>query len=108
MLGMVTYNTETRTKEVGIRKVMGAAVHQIVWSLSSDFVRLLLIASAIAIPLGYVAGMAILLNFSFHVSIGLETFGPCLGLLFLIGGLTIGLQTYRSAVANPVKALRSE
>lgn len=108
LLGMVTYNTETRTKEVGIRKVMGAAVHQIVWSLSSDFVRLLLIASAIAIPLGYVAGMAILLNFSFHVSIGLETFGPCLGLLFLIGGLTIGLQTYRSAVANPVKALRSE
>lgn len=108
LLGMVTYNTETRTKEVGIRKVMGAAVHQIVWSLSSDFVRLLLIAAAIAIPLGYVAGMAILLNFAFHVSIGIETFGPCIGLLFLIGGLTIGLQTYRSAVANPVKALRSE
>lgn len=108
LLGMVTYNTETRTKEVGIRKVMGAAVHQIIWSLSWDFVRLLLIASAIAIPLGYLAGMAILLNFSYHVSIGIETFGPCLALLFFIGGLTIGLQTYRSAIANPVKALRSE
>ncbi len=108
LLGMVTYNTETRTKEVGIRKVMGATVPQLVWNLSRDFVRLLLLASAIAIPLGYLAGMTILLNFSYHVSIGLETFGPCVGLLLFIGGLTIGVQTYRSAMANPVKALHSE
>ncbi|MGA0560368.1 ABC transporter permease [Larkinella sp. VNQ87] len=108
LLGMVTYTTETRVKEVGIRKVMGAQVGQIIWLLSWDFAKLLLIAAAIALPLGYLAGMAFLINFAYHVSVGFETLGGCFGLLLGLGGLTIGLRTYRAALANPADSLRSE
>lgn len=108
LLGMVTYTTETRVKEVGIRKVMGAQVGQIIWLLSWDFVKLLLIAGALALPLGYMAGTAFLFNFAYHVSIGAETLGSCLGLLLGLGGLTIGIRTYRAALANPADSLRSE
>ncbi|MRS64277.1 ABC transporter permease [Larkinella terrae] len=108
LLGMVTYTTETRIKEVGIRKVMGAQVRQIIWLLSWDFVKLLLIAGGIALPLGYLAGMAFLINFAYHVSIGFETLGGCIGLLLGLGGLTIGFRTYRAALSNPADSLRSE
>ncbi|GAA4410532.1 ABC transporter permease [Nibrella viscosa] len=108
LLGMVTYTTETRTKEVGIRKVMGANVAQIIALLSWDFVKLLLIASAIALPLGALAGMAFLINFAYHVSIGIETLGLCFLVMLLLGGLTIGWRTYRAASANPVQSLRTE
>lgn len=108
LFGMVTYTTRTRTKEVGIRKVMGAHVYQIMWTLSRGFVQLLLIAGAIALPLGYLGGYAILSNFAYHVSIGLETLVTCFGLLLLLGSLTICLQTYRAALMNPVESLRTE
>ncbi|WP_439559550.1 ABC transporter permease [Dyadobacter sp.] len=108
LLGMVTYNTQTRIKEVGIRKVMGAEVAQIIWLLSRDFVKLLLIAAIIALPLGYMAGFAFLFNFAYHVSIGFETFGLCVGVLLLLGGLIISTRTYRVATGNPVQALQNE
>ncbi|QDK77926.1 FtsX-like permease family protein [Spirosoma sp. KCTC 42546] len=108
LLGMVTYTTQTRVKEVGVRKVLGAQVSQVVWLLSRDFVRLLLIAAAIAMPLGYLAGYAFLSNFAYHVSIGFETFALCFGSLLLLGSLTIGIRTYRAALENPVESLRSE
>jgi len=108
LLGIVTYNTQTRTKEVGIRKVMGADVRQVIWLLSRNFVRMLLLAGAIAIPLGYLAGYAFLANFAYHVSIGIETLGLCFGVSLLLGALTISIQTYRAAIANPVNSLRTE
>jgi putative ABC transport system permease protein len=108
LLGMVTYNTQTRIKEVGIRKVMGAKVQQIIWLLSRDFVRLLTIAAAIALPLGYMAGYAFLISFAYHVSIGAETLGLCFGLLLLLGGSIIVIKTYKAATANPVDALGNE
>ncbi|MVM33065.1 FtsX-like permease family protein [Spirosoma sp. HMF4905] len=108
LLGMVTYNTQTRVKEVGVRKILGAQVSQIVWLLSRDFVRLLLIAAAIAMPLGYLAGYAFLSNFAYHVSLGLETFALCFGSLLVLGGLTIGIRTYRAALDNPTESLRAE
>ncbi|WP_019987664.1 ABC transporter permease [Rudanella lutea] len=108
LLGMVTYSTQTRTKEVGIRKVMGAEVGQIVWLLSRGFVWLLLLAAAIALPLGFLAGHAILFHFAYHVSIGLETLGACFGVLLLLGSLTISFQTYRAALADPVKSIQTD
>lgn len=108
LLGIVTYDTQTRTKEVGIRKVMGAEVGQVIWLLSRRFVRLLLLAGAIALPLGYLAGYVFLFNFAYHVSIGIETLGLCFGVLLLLGGLTIVIQTYRAAIANPVNSIRTE
>ncbi|GAB3175472.1 ABC transporter permease [Telluribacter humicola] len=108
LLGMVTYTTQTRTKEVGVRKVMGAEVIQLVWLLSRDFVKLLGIAALIALPLGYLAGYAFLINFAYHVSIGFETLGLCVGVLLVLGSATIGFKTYRAALSNPTESLRSE
>jgi len=108
LLGMVTYNTSLRIKEVGIRKVMGAQVRQLVWLLSWDFIRLLLISGAIAFPVGTLLGYAFLMSFAYHVSIGIETLGSCLGILLLLGGVTIGWRTYRAAQTNPASSLRAE
>ena len=108
LLGMVTYTTELRTKEVGVRKVMGARVSQVIWLLSWDFLKLLLIAGAIALPLGYLAGSFFLMTFTYHVSLGLGALSLCFGTLLLLGGLTIGWRTYKTALTNPAKSLRSE
>ena len=108
LLGMVTYLIQTRNKEIGIRKVMGADVITIMTILSKGFLKLVLIAGAIGLPLGYIAGFFFLNIFSNRVSIGLDIIlFSLLGMLVLVL-LTIGTQIYRVAVANPVKALRSE
>lgn len=108
LLGMVTYTTALRTKEVGVRKVMGASVGQVVWLLSWDFLRLLLIAGAVALPLGYLAGSYFLMVFAYHVTLGIGTLGFCFGTMLLLGGLTIGWRTYRTAQTNPVTSLRTD
>jgi putative ABC transport system permease protein len=108
LLGMVTYTTALRTKEVGVRKVMGASVGSIVALLSRSFLLLLLVAGVIALPLGYAAGSLFLQSFAYHVSLGAGTLLCCLGIMLAVGGLAVGLQTYRAAAANPVKSLRSE
>jgi putative ABC transport system permease protein len=108
LLGMVTYTTALRTKEVGVRKVLGANVGQIVFLLSRSFMVLLLVAAFIALPLGFVAGNLFLQSFAFHVNLGAGTLTFCLAAMLGVGGLAIGLQTYRAAAANPAKALRTE
>ncbi|WP_373513721.1 ABC transporter permease [Persicitalea sp.] len=108
LLGMVSYTTEMRTKEVGIRKVMGATVAQIVLLLSSGFVRLLLIAGVIALPLGYLAGELFLHEFAHRITLGV--LGPlaCFVVMLLVGGLTVGWLTFRAANEDPAKSLRTE
>ena len=108
LLGMVTYSTEKRAKEVGIRKVMGATIPQLMSLLAGDFLKLILIAGAIALPVGYLLGSLFLHIFTYHASLGPGTFLLCLGSLLLIGLGSIGIQTYRTASSNPVKTLRSE
>ncbi|MBO0930849.1 ABC transporter permease [Fibrella aquatilis] len=108
LLGIVTYTTQTRTKEIGVRKVLGAEVGQLVWLLARGFAGLLLIASVIALPLGYLAGTAILSNFAYHTTVGIGTMLACVGTLLALGALSIGFQTYRAAQMDPVKSLRSE
>ncbi len=108
LLGMVTYLTQTRNKEIGIRKIMGADVLTIMTILSKGFLKLVLIAGAIGLPLGYIAGFFFLNIFSNRVSIGIDIIlFSLLGMLVLVL-LTIGAQIYRVAAANPVKALRAE
>jgi putative ABC transport system permease protein len=108
LLGMVTYSAELRTKEIGVRKIIGARVMQLLLLLSKDFVLLLLIAGLIAVPAGYIASTFFLYNFTYHINIGAGTLLAGFFTMFLIGGITIVWQTYRVATHNPVKSLRTE
>jgi putative ABC transport system permease protein len=108
LLGMVTYNIQVRRKEIGIRKVMGAGVPVIISLLSRSFLKLVIIAGCIALPIGFILGYLFLNLFANRTSIGLFIpLGSLLGLLG-IALLTMGSQVYRVAVANPVKSLRTE
>ena len=108
LLGMVIYNTETRRKEIGIRKVMGASVAAIISLLSKSFLKLVIIAGLIALPIGYVCGFLFLGIFANHVDIGFDSLiFSFLGLLVLVL-ITISSQIFRVATANPVKSLRTE
>jgi len=108
LLGMVTFSSEIRTKEVGVRKIMGAGVWQLLVLLSKDFVWLLLIAGLVALPLGYMASQFFLYNFTYHVSIGAATLLIGFVVMLVMGGSTILWQTYRIATHNPVNSLRVE
>jgi putative ABC transport system permease protein len=108
LLGMVLYTTKNRAKEVSIRKVMGAAVSQIVLVVSKEFFMLLLIAVSIGLPLGFLTGMKFLQQYAYRIPISAGLLAGCGGALLLVGGITIGWQTLRTATANPVKHLRAE
>jgi putative ABC transport system permease protein len=108
LLGMVMYTTETRRKEIGIRKVMGAGVYTIMLLLSKGYLKLVVIAGAIALPVSYMAGWLFLNIFANRISIGAGMLaGSFMGLLLLVI-LTIGIRIYRMAATNPVNSLRTE
>ncbi|MCU0394247.1 MAG: hypothetical protein MUE81_24320, partial [Thermoflexibacter sp.] len=108
LLGIVTYTTEKRVKEIGIRKVMGASVRQITQTLSWSFIKMLLIAGSIALPIGYGLGVLVLSFFTYHKGINFMLMAACFLLILLIALVTIGGMAIKAAVANPVKSLRSE
>ena len=108
LLGMVTYTTALRKKEVGIRKVMGSSVGQVVILLSRSFMGLLLTAGLIALPLGYLVGRNYLQNFAYHIPLGIGILLCSLTGMLLVGAFTVCVQTYRAATVNPLKSLRSE
>lgn len=108
LLGLVIFSAEQRTKEIGIRKVLGANVSSIFGLLSKDLVILVLIAFLIATPLSWWASNSWLQSFEFRVSVGWVTFALAGLATVLITLITIGGQVLRSALSNPVTCLRSE
>ena len=108
LIGMVTYTTEKRIKEIGIRKVMGASVAAIVKELSGNFVKLILIAAAICIPLGYVIGYFIVNLFTFNNGVNAWLMVVLFLVIFLIALSLIAIKTINAASVNPVKSLRTE
>ncbi len=108
LLGLVIFITNQRTKEIGIRKVIGASVTQIVTLLSKDFLKLVLIGFIIAIPIAWWGTHTWLENFAFKTNMSWWIFILSGGLMIMIALITLGIQTIRSAMANPVKSLRSE
>lgn len=108
LLGIVTFTVETRAKEISLRKVVGASVTDLALLLSRNYLVLLGIAVAVALPVGYLAANFMLQTFAYRISIGAGILGAGVLLLLLFGLLTVGWQTVRAALANPVQALRSE
>jgi putative ABC transport system permease protein len=97
-----------RTREIGVRKVLGAALHDLIFLLVKDFVRLLLLANLIAWPLGWWLMNSWLKDFAYHISIHWLVFLLAGSLTMLIALLTVGFQSLKAATANPVKSLRTE
>ncbi|MPR34755.1 ABC transporter permease [Salmonirosea aquatica] len=108
LLGMVTLSTEQRTKEIGIRKVLGASVASIVALLSQDFMKLVLIAIVIASPIAWYAMRTWLSDFAYKIDIEWWYFALAGGLAVGIALLTVSFQSIKAALMNPVKSLRSE
>ena len=106
LLGMATYATETRIKEISIRKVLGSSNGSLIYLLSQGFVSILLIA--IAVPAAYFINNLWLEQLAYHVSVDITTIVVGVITLIIFGVLTIGSQTLRAAFINPVDNLRSE
>jgi putative ABC transport system permease protein len=108
LFGLVSFTTEQRTKEIGIRKVLGASVASITFMLSNGFARLVLIAFVVATPLAWWAMNKWLQNFAYRAEAGWPIFALAGGMALLIALLTVSTQAIKAALANPVDALRYE
>ncbi len=108
LFGLTVLATEKRTKEIGIRKVLGASVNSIVSILSKDFLKLVLIALIISIPAAWIAGNKWLENYPYRITIGWSLFVIAGLMVVLIALVTVSFQAVKVAVANPVKSLRTE
>lgn len=108
LLGLASYSTLQRTKEIGVRKVMGATVANIISLLSKEFLQLVLIAFLIASPLVWYFMHRWLQSFAYRVTISWWIFALSGSMVILITLATISIQTLKAAVANPVKSLRAE
>jgi putative ABC transport system permease protein len=108
LFGLTTLAIEQRAKEIGIRKVLGASITGIVALLSKEFVVLVIIAFLIAIPLGYYATYKWLENFAYRIEMHWWIFLLVGILSLLIAFLTVSFQSFKAALANPVKSLRNE
>lgn len=108
LLGLTSYAAEQRSMEIGVRKVHGASVIQILMLLSKDYSRLILLSFILAIPVGYYVMDGWLSNFEFRTSLNLVVFVAATAITFLIGVITVGAKSYQAATANPVKSLRQE
>jgi putative ABC transport system permease protein len=108
LFGLVTYAAEQRTKEIGIRKVLGAGVSGIVAMLSKDFAKLVLIASLIAFPVAWWIMNRWLQDFAYRITISWWVFIVASLAAICIALITVSFQAIKAAIANPVKSLRTE
>jgi putative ABC transport system permease protein len=108
LLGLVIFTTNSRAKEIGVRKVLGASVAQIISVLSTDFMRLVFLAFIIAAPIAYWASYKWLQNFAYRTNLSWWVFVVSGLSMLLIALLTLSMQTIKAALANPVESLRSE
>jgi ABC-type antimicrobial peptide transport system permease subunit len=108
LYGLVSFMASQRTKEVGIRKVLGASAGNIVFLLSKEFSILIIIAFAIAVPVAYYVMNNWLQNYTYRIEIGIALFVFALLGSMAIAWITVGHRAIKAAIANPVKSLRTE
>jgi len=107
LFGLASFAAERRSKEIGIRKAMGASVPGVAYLLTRDLVRLVIPAFIIAAPLAYFAMRSWLNGFAYSVGMSISTFAIALIASLVIAAATVGFQATRAALENPVKALRN-
>jgi putative ABC transport system permease protein len=108
LFGLSVLSAEKRTKEIGIRKVLGASVSNIITTLSSDFLALVLVSMLVAIPAAWIAAAKWLEHYPYRISLSWWMFSSAAMLVIFIALATVSFQAIKAAVANPVKSLRTE
>lgn len=108
LLGLASYSAEQRSREIGVRKVHGASVNQILVLLSKDYSKLILIAFILAVPVGYYVMQNWLNNFEFRTNLDPFLFAIAGLITFAIGVFTVTAKSYQAATANPVNSLKEE
>ena len=108
MLGLVTYSISKRKKEIGVRKVLGAEINNIIFLISKEFLALIILANIIAIPFSYYAMSAWLADFAYKTEISWWIFPAATFASLIISAITIGFQTVKAATANPVESIKYE
>ena len=108
LYGLISFAASQRTKEIGIRKVLGAPLISIVGLFSKEFILLISIAFIIAAPVGYYAMHNWLQNYAYHINIGAGIFVIAIAASIIIAAITISYQAIKAALVNPIKSLRSE
>ncbi len=108
LFGLATFSAEQRSKEISVRKVLGAIVTDIVGLLSKDFLKLVMAAIVIASPIAWPVMNKWLQDFTYHIHIGWAVFAFTAFVALAIAFLTISFQTVRAGLTNPVKNLKTE
>jgi len=108
LLGLAAFTTDKRSKEIGIRKVLGAGAANIIYLLSTDFSKMVMLALVIGLPISYFMAEAWIGNFAYGINLKVTNFAFVGLLTLLIAWVVVGLQTVKAANTNPVDSLRSE
>jgi putative ABC transport system permease protein len=108
LFGLATFAAQQRVKEIGIRKVLGASVSNLIGLLSKDFLKLVVVALILAIPIAWFAMHKWLQDFAYRINIHWWVFMIAAIITILIAWITISTQAFKAAAANPVKSLRTE
>ncbi|MGO3654204.1 MAG: ABC transporter permease, partial [Sphingobacterium sp.] len=108
LFGLAAYMAENRTKEIGVRKVLGASVVSITRMLSKEFILMVCVSCLIAFPAAYGVMDSILNNYAYRITIGWDIFLISGAIALLITLVTISYQSIKAAMANPVESLRDE
>lgn len=108
LLGLASFTAQKRTKEIGVRKVLGASITNILVLLSKDTLKLMLVSVFIAVPVAYLAMQRWLENFAYRIEISILLFIGATSLAIAIALFTVVIQSYQAAVVNPIRSLRYE
>jgi putative ABC transport system permease protein len=108
LFGLTAYAIVRRTKEIGIRKVLGATVSNVIALFTNDFIKLILIANVIAVPLTYFAAMEWLEGYAYRIDLSWWMFAIPSITILMVAIMTLSAQTVKVAIRNPVESLKHE